>query len=85
MKIDENAPATMPTSSARPRSCNGFELPMTPASSIAVTGSTPMTVVFTERTNTWLMARLACCEYVLVLCSKSLTFSRTLSNTTTVS
>jgi hypothetical protein len=63
MKIEEYAPDTMPTNSARARSFSGPSPRIAaPANSSAATGSTPMTVVFTERTSTWLTARLAASE-----------------------
>ena len=87
MKIEEYAPETMPTNSASDRSLSGPSPRMNvPAKSSAATGSTPMIVVLIERTSTWLTARFAASEYVfVVLVLTPLTFSRTLSKTTTVS
>ena len=87
MKIDEYVPASMPTNSARARSLSG-PVPRiaAPANSSAPTGSKAVTDVLIERTSVWLSARLACSAYVLdVDLRMPLVFSRTLSNTTTVS
>lgn len=60
MKMDEYAPAIMPTSSARPRSFSGPVPRMkVPAKVSAATGSTPMIVVLIDRISTWLTAALA--------------------------
>ena len=57
-----------------------------PTASTAAIGRRPMTVVLIERTIVWLTARLAAWANVSrPLANASVVFSRTLSNTTTVS
>ena len=86
-KIDEYVPTMMPTNCTSARS---FSVP-TPRIQTATTisdatGMIEIRLVLIERMNVWLIARLACSAKVrLVVCSKPLVFSSTLSNTITVS
>ena len=60
MKIEEYAPAAMPTNSASARSLSEPEpSATTPTYRIAPTGSSATIEVLIERTRVWLIARLA--------------------------
>ncbi len=87
MKIEEYAPVTMPTISASEMS-RSVPAPSSraPMNRIAATGSTATMVVLIDRTRVWFTARLTASPYVRrVLDMMCAVFSRTLSNTTTVS
>ncbi len=84
---DEKVPTRMPTNSA---SAMSRRVPApsrkAPMNRIAATGSTATIEVLIDRTSVWFSARLAISEYVKRFClTTPRTFSRTLSNTTTVS
>ena len=87
LEIDEYVPAAMPTNRASARSFSGpVPSTRTPTISSAATGSSAVTEVLIERTSVWLTARFARSAYVRVVEPRiDLVFSRTLSNTTTVS
>ena len=74
----------MPMNSAREMS-RRVPAPSTydPMKRIAATGSSATTEVLIERTSVWFTARLTDCTKVR--CDSCAVFSRTLSNTTTVS
>ena len=85
--IDEYAPAASPTNSTSARSLS-VPTPSSPAptNSSPATGSSAMTVVLIDRMRVWLTARFAASPHVMRAdLSRSLTFSSTLSKTTTVS
>ena len=86
-KTDENVPISMPTNSASAMSRSVPAPRMNaPTNRIAPTGSSATTEVLIDRTSVWLTARLAFSAYVnRDWSSVSAVFSRTLSNTTTVS
>jgi hypothetical protein len=84
---DEIAPARIPTIWTSARSAS-VPTPSTPTPTIIrpMTGSTAMSEVLIDRISVWLSARLAASPYVRrVSPSSPRVFSRTLSNTTTVS
>src|SRR3954447_15888691 len=76
----------MPTNSASARSFSAPEPnDTTPTYNSAPTGSSATIEVLIDRTRLWLMARFAASLYVWWVRERFLVFSRTLSNTTTVS
>ena len=80
-------PAAIPTNRASERSSKvPVPIRIDPMIRIEATGSRATTEVLIDRTSVWLTARLAASAYVrLVVARMWAVFSRTLSNTTTVS
>ena len=89
MKIEEYVPIAIPTNSASARSFSvpGAEQGERRRTRIAATGSRATTEVLIDRTSVWLTARFAASRVgtSAAFATASLVFSRTLSNTTTVS